>query len=347
MILGWFARGVFTGGWLLVGVEGVVVTVDDVDRRLGLELSTNARLSYTVLARDLGLSVNGVKKRMAKLMERGILEEFGVYVNPGLCYGGVQISELFGWIATEGTEDEGTFIHQVGGFPSIYSVSKTTRDTYMFNALAPGSEGVSNMGRFLEKLPGVTRLEMDPVLHLGWPPGVVGRKFSTPGRIYDYTFSKPDLLVLRCLKEDPRLSISRIAKQTGLTPRRVRKILDMFHETRVVVVYADINVEAAGFMRAVLRVKIDLAVQSPEAFRDWSYQLHPFGWLGTYSCVNRPSTLLHYIGAENIISIEELAKTVKASPAVQTVETIILYREHMFQGRMHQRVDELLRDAEL
>jgi DNA-binding Lrp family transcriptional regulator len=328
-------------------VEGVVVTVDDIDRRLGVELVGNARLSYSVLARDLGLSVNGVKKRVAKLMERGILAEFGVLVNSGLCYGGVQISDVFGWVATEGTEEEETFIHQVGGFPEIYSVSKTTRDTYMFYALVPGFEGISRMGRFLEKLPGVTHLEMDPVLYLGVPPGVVERKFSTPGRIYDYTFSKPDLLVLRCLKEDPRMSISRIAKQAGLTPRRVRKILDMFHETRAVVVYADICVEAAGFMRAVLRVKLDLAVQSPETFRDWTYQLYPFGWLGTYSCVNQPSTLLYYVGAENIISIEELAKTVKASPAVQTVDTIILYREHMFHGRMHQRVDELLSDAGL
>ena len=343
----WCARGVFTGWWCCVGWRVCWLPIDQVDERLMIELGVNARLSYTTLAQDLGMTVNAVKKRVAKLMEQGVLVGFDVVINAGLCYGGQPVDLVFGWVSTNGSEEEEELIQQLGSFPSINLVAKTTQDTYGFRAMVSGFEGVSELTQFLEMLQGVTEIHTDVVLHLGRPKGLVGPKFSTPQYIYEYTFSKSDLLVLRSLREDPRMSISKIAKQTGLTAKRVRKILGMFHETRVAVVHANFNLGAAGFMSAYLRVKLDLNVLSPEEFRDWAFTQFPWEWLGTFSRVDSPSTIIQLIAAEHISRIEEITKQVKSAPAVQTVETIVLYSGQEFPGKMHHRVDELLEDAGL
>ncbi len=50
-----------------------------VDKRILLELSTNCRTPYQGLAKKLDLTVNAVKKRIDKLLSRGIIAKFVLY----------------------------------------------------------------------------------------------------------------------------------------------------------------------------------------------------------------------------------------------------------------------------
>lgn len=48
--------------------------IDEIDYKLILELQKNARQKYVAIARELGMSEAGVRKRMARLLDQGIIQ---------------------------------------------------------------------------------------------------------------------------------------------------------------------------------------------------------------------------------------------------------------------------------
>lgn len=55
--------------------------IDDIDRRLLERLSDDARISYTELAKALGLSDVAVKKRVERLLEKGVIKKFSAILD--------------------------------------------------------------------------------------------------------------------------------------------------------------------------------------------------------------------------------------------------------------------------
>ena len=56
--------------------------LDERDRRILEELSRNARVSYTELAKRLGISDVAVIKRIRRLEQQGVIKRYTVEVNP-------------------------------------------------------------------------------------------------------------------------------------------------------------------------------------------------------------------------------------------------------------------------
>ena len=58
------------------------MTMDALDRNLLMDLSEDGRTSYAELGRKYGLTRVGIKARVEKLRDEGIIERFTVVVNP-------------------------------------------------------------------------------------------------------------------------------------------------------------------------------------------------------------------------------------------------------------------------
>lgn len=56
--------------------------LDDKDKLLLELLQKNGRESLTVLSKALGLSIDSTHKRIKKLTEKGIIDHFGIFINP-------------------------------------------------------------------------------------------------------------------------------------------------------------------------------------------------------------------------------------------------------------------------
>ncbi len=59
-----------------------MMEMDDKDRSIINMLSRNARISYTEMAANMGISETAVRKRIKKLEREGIIEGYTVKVNP-------------------------------------------------------------------------------------------------------------------------------------------------------------------------------------------------------------------------------------------------------------------------
>ncbi|TVY03258.1 Lrp/AsnC family transcriptional regulator [Cohnella terricola] len=67
--------------------------IDDIDRSIIKALNANGRLSYTDLAKDIGLSRVAIQARVNALMEEGVIERFTAVINPEKI--GITVSAFF------------------------------------------------------------------------------------------------------------------------------------------------------------------------------------------------------------------------------------------------------------
>ncbi len=67
--------------------------IDDIDRRIIKALNANGRISYTDLAKDIGLSRVAIQARINALTEEGVIERFTAVINPAKI--GITVSAFF------------------------------------------------------------------------------------------------------------------------------------------------------------------------------------------------------------------------------------------------------------
>jgi Lrp/AsnC family leucine-responsive transcriptional regulator len=69
------------------------VVIDDTDRLIIAKLNLNGRISYTELAKEIGLSRVAVQARINGLMDAGVIERFTAVINPEKI--GIHVSAFF------------------------------------------------------------------------------------------------------------------------------------------------------------------------------------------------------------------------------------------------------------
>ncbi|MFC5469386.1 Lrp/AsnC family transcriptional regulator [Cohnella suwonensis] len=67
--------------------------IDDTDRQIIKALNANGRISYTDLAKDIGLSRVAIQARINALMDDGVIERFTAVINPEKL--GISVSAFF------------------------------------------------------------------------------------------------------------------------------------------------------------------------------------------------------------------------------------------------------------
>ncbi|WP_372660856.1 Lrp/AsnC family transcriptional regulator [Cohnella sp.] len=67
--------------------------IDEIDRQIIKALNKNGRISYTDLAKNIGLSRVAIQARINTLMEEGVIERFTAVINPEKI--GITVSAFF------------------------------------------------------------------------------------------------------------------------------------------------------------------------------------------------------------------------------------------------------------
>ncbi|MDQ0113466.1 Lrp/AsnC family transcriptional regulator [Paenibacillus harenae] len=73
--------------------EHTSVAIDEIDRNIISALNMNGRISYTDLAKEIGLSRVAVQARINALMDAGVIERFTAVINPEKI--GIHVSAFF------------------------------------------------------------------------------------------------------------------------------------------------------------------------------------------------------------------------------------------------------------
>ncbi len=265
--------------------------MDILDKKILTELTKNCRATYNELSEKVGFTANAVKKRIEKLIDNGTLYSFTI--RPSLRTMNANIALAL--IETDGQEmieefldtfDENEMVGEVnpiiakeGGFYLVIS-----------DYINP--DGLMELGSFFRRMEHIRNVEMHPVLT---DPVYHGEAIE---------FKPLELRVMRYLVKDARMSIVDLARDSGLSARRVRSVIENLQEGGGLCFSVRWNTAAAGAVRFFLKIEydprtmtysdvvIDLRENYPREF--WLY------WASTHTS--------HVFGSFTVDSIEEVRK---------------------------------------
>lgn len=325
-----------------------MVGLDEIDKGILLALDTNCRMSYETLARRFGISANAIKKRVAKLIECGVIEQFGVWLSLAM----LGADHLLGLIYLSDIEDEEGFIETLGTNPMIHYAGFLSDGTCHFFAQFIGAQGLSDLGKFLRGLDGVTSIELHPLL-------------SQKGKRMQLTSLQ--LRVLQSLFDDARLSIAQIAKRTDLTARRVRKVLEELRGDKgsirpYIVSYPYLqelradqeavhfrikwNLNAEKDTSYMARINYDERQSTPYEIVEWLREKYSYEYWYSFASALEP-TMFSVFVVNHLRQAEGIARQLKGLPTIKQVKTLVLYPQRNFEGLREIRLKELFTQAGL
>jgi DNA-binding Lrp family transcriptional regulator len=159
-----------------------------------------------------------------------------------------------GVISTDGTEQVIEFMKQVAKQQIVCEIYRTGDMRYEYWAVVSGASETLGLKKYLEGLDAVIEVEIRPVVFI-FPNKPPNFYLNTRGK--KVTFTKHQLRVLRCLYQDARMPVSQIARNTDLTPRRVRKIISELEEGGGIHITTGYNIFAMGDMEYRLKIHFD------------------------------------------------------------------------------------------
>lgn len=137
--------------------EHETVEIDEIDRRIIQALNKNGRISYTDLAKDIGLSRVAVQARINTLMDNGVIERFTAVINPEKI--GINVSAFFN------VEVEPKYLHEIADkladdpfVTSLYHMSGPSK-LHMHGLFKSNQEMEVFLKDKLYKMPGVTSVD--------------------------------------------------------------------------------------------------------------------------------------------------------------------------------------------
>ena len=131
--------------------------LDEIDRKILKILISNGRISYTDLAKEVGLSRVAVQSRMNALIESGVIEQFTAVINPEKI--GITVSAFFN------VEVEPKHLHAVANElaqdPAVTSLYHMTGPSklHMHGLFASNREMEMFLKEKLYKLPGIMSVD--------------------------------------------------------------------------------------------------------------------------------------------------------------------------------------------
>jgi DNA-binding Lrp family transcriptional regulator len=307
-----------------------VEVLDSIDKRILLALDENCRMSYQALAEKLGLTATAIKKRMDRLIETGVIEEFSIILKPAM----MESDYLIALVFTDGSEDEEEFIEQIGSHLMIVQVGQLVTSVgrlYFLHCEYVGAEGLQNLGTFLRTLDSVSSIELHTTMTQR------GEKFD---------IKKMHLQVLKHLLEDARMQVSEISERSGLTSRRVSRAIQEMHDSNAFWFAARWNLSLGKNTEFYLKIGYDEQASRMDEIDEWLRDRFPNEyWFSFYSAME-PVLFAKFV-TEHFRDAEQISRIAKNATFSKSVNVLLQYPVKKFPRLGRINIEEMIRDAKL
>jgi len=288
--------------------------MDDIDKRIILELDTDCRMTYQTMANKLGLSSTAVRKRITKLIESGIIHHFMAALSLEM----IDSDLILAIVQTDGSEYQDEFVDEIARNSSVVQVSHVAcgkGGLYIVFGATSGVQALSDFGQFLRTLKSVTSVEIHVLVY---------------SRGQKIVLTNLQLKVLKYLVDNPRMSIADLAESTGLTARRVRRIIDELQEGNGIEFAIFWNLGKGGLTEVLLRIEWDENISNSDSIIEWLKNEYPLEFWTPFVSATSPTIFARFI-IDDLENIESIAKVVRKSPSVKSVSVLVFFSNNLFE----------------
>ena len=300
----------------------VVRGLDSVDIGILRALEKDCRVSYQELGRELGMTANAVKKRMNRLVESGTIHYYAVYLD----YAMADVVSYIALIQTQGKHREREILAEIVEDSHVYSVGMLSDGGCIIFAQYDRSEAPGVFEEFLRSIGGVRDIE-------------VHRELSSEGSVVE--FSPLQVRVLRCLLEDARMPTTEIAARTGLTPRRVRRLLSQLKEGGGLRFVARVNLNVDPGVTYYAQIRWDEKKTDQNTVMRWLEKEFPGKYYDSHVSASAPMMLSVFV-IEHLRDAETLSRQICLNPVIASVQTLFPFPAKKKPRLQRTRLEELL-----
>jgi DNA-binding Lrp family transcriptional regulator len=284
------------------------------------------------------MTANAVRKRVTKLVEQGVIEEFKVILRPAM----TGAEYLLALLKTDGSENEEQFLNELGNRRGVVQagrrgvvqaglIASTSGRTYLILAEYMGASGLMELRKFFGTFDSIKDIEMHTLLR-------------QQGERIELT--KLHLRVLQQLLIDARMSITDIASNAGLSAKRVRRALSDITDCGAFWLAVRWNLSAGADAEFYERIVIDEQKADRETVDDWLRTRFPDEyWLSFHSAVE-PIVFAKFV-TNHFRESEEVSRVIKQAPFVKSTSTLICYPVRKFPRLSTIILEEKLTEAGL
>ncbi|NHI87989.1 MAG: winged helix-turn-helix transcriptional regulator [Candidatus Thorarchaeota archaeon] len=302
--------------------------VDSIDKRILLALDENCRLSYQALGEKTGLTATAIRKRMDRLIETGVIEEFSVILKPAMMDSDYLVALVF----TDGSEDEEELMELIGSNPLIVQVGQIVTGAgrlYFLQCEYKGAEGLQSLASFIRTLDSVNDAELHTILVQR------GEKFK---------IKKLHLKVLKYLLEDARMQVGQLAEETGLTARRVSRAIQEMLDSNAVWFAARWNLSLGNNSEFYLKITYDEQTSEIEEINRWFRESFPDEYWYSFCSAMEPILFAKFV-TEHFRDAEKISHLTKSAHFAKSVDVLLSYPVKKFPrlGRieLERMIDEV------
>ena len=302
--------------------------MDIVDKTIITEICHNCRVSYESLARKTGLSSSAVKNRVNALLDSGAISMFNVSLEAAMINGEFFLAVL----KTDGREDIDTFLDQVGSHPAVGHISLLASaggGAYLVWGEYLGSEMLMEIREFLAALDDITSVELHTVY------GKRGQKSE---------LANLHLRVLSVLRSDPRMQIGDIAKETGLSPKTVRRAIREIVNAGGIVFSARPDMAAGHLVNFYVRFEFDEQKASREDVYEWLAKEYSLELWDPTPSVTAPVFFAEFV-VSDLHDAERIARGIRSQDFVFSTATLVSYSNKKFPYYAQTLLDDLIEKA--
>jgi DNA-binding Lrp family transcriptional regulator len=299
--------------------------IDSLDKSILNELGSNCRISYQKIAEKYSVSATAVKKRVEKLVESGVIAEFIIEFNLAMISGEFFVAV----IRTDSSVIEEKFIETLGSNEMISEVGALTDGVFIAFGSYIGSEGLMKIGKFLRTQQSTVDVEIHTLL---FPKG---QKFQ---------LKNLHLRVLRCLLDDPRMQVTKIAKKTGLAARTVSRAIDEILESQAVRLSIRWNLNAADSITFLSKITWDEGKSDIDSIMQWLRNEFPVEFWEPLISADSPTMFPAFV-VESLRDVETITRKLQQANFVDSVVTLIGKPSRSFYDLRRYRLEELLKTS--
>jgi len=299
--------------------------MDELDKKILADLQKNCRLSYQELSRRYGVSANAIRRRVMNLEATGEIAGYSVLLSIAI----TGSSQLFGFLTGDGSRDEVEMIDEMGSHPNILAAAAYSNGIYAFVGMYDTAQEMHELSSYLRRIKGVLSAEIHPTI------------IST-GMGMELT--PLHLRILKVLLPEPRLSVVEIAERSGLTARRVRRLLGQLEESRAVFFNALIELGADRSIPFIARIRWDESKTTYEPIVDWLKEKYPLSsWENFISAIE--PVLFSLLAGENLTEVNEMTREIRRYPHVLSVITTISKYHKFYHDVRYIKLKEMIENV--
>lgn len=299
--------------------------MDELDKKILGDLGSNCRVSYQELSRRYGISANAIRRRVLNLEESGEISGYSLFLSPAM----IGVNRILGLLTADGSRDEVEVMDEIGSHSGVIASAAYSNGIYALVGEYTTPEELLDLASYFRKIESIEKTEVhQTIIPLGT----------------HMELSRMHLRVLKPLLLEPRLSVVEVSKKSGLTARRVRRLLNQLEESGAVRFQALLELGAANSIPFLARVTWDERTANYQEIWDWIAKTYPLSHWETFVSATEP-VLYSLIAVESLIEVNDVTRALRKYEKIQNVKALISKHHKFYPSITRQKLVEMIEDA--